>query len=83
MHRHAIDTPRRNVMTTNEGTVDRSIRAVLGVVAAVGAVVVGIGTAPGIVLLVLAAILLVTAAVGFCPLYRVFGISTCRVPASH
>jgi hypothetical protein len=83
MHRHAIDTPRRNVMTTNEGTADRSIRALLGVVAVVAAVVVGIGSLPGIVLLVLAGILLVTAAVGFCPLYRVFGISTCRVPASR
>ena len=40
-------------MTKNVGTIDRIIRAVLGVVAAVGAVVVGIGTAPGIVLLVL------------------------------
>jgi hypothetical protein len=70
-------------MTINEGTADRSIRAVLGVVAAVGAVVVGIGSALGIVLLALAGILLVTAAVGFCPLYRVFGISTCRVPTAH
>lgn len=70
-------------MITNEGTADRSIRALLGVVAAVAAVVVGIGSLPGIVLLVLAGILLVTAAVGFCPLYRVFGISTCRVPAGN
>ncbi len=70
-------------MITNEGTADRSIRALLGVVAVVAAVLVGIGSLPGIVLLVLAGILLVTAAVGFCPLYRVFGISTCRVPASH
>ena len=70
-------------MTINEGTADRSIRALLGIVAAVGAIVVGVGSAPGIVLLALAGILLVTAAVGFCPLYRVLGISTCRVPASH
>jgi hypothetical protein len=70
-------------MITNEGTADRSIRALLGVVAAVGAVLVGIGSAPGIGLLVLAGILLVTAAVGFCPLYRVVGISTCRVPANN
>jgi hypothetical protein len=70
-------------MTTNEGTVDRSIRALLGVVAAVGAALVGLGSVPGIVLLVVAGILLVTAAVGFCPLYRVLGISTCRVPAGR
>lgn len=70
-------------MTLNEGAADRSIRALLGVVAAVGAVVVGMGSAPGVGLLVLAGVLLVTAAVGFCPLYRVLGISTRRVPASH
>ncbi len=70
-------------MTTNEGTVDRSIRALLGVVAIVGAALIGVGSAPGIVLLAVAGILLVTAAVGFCPLYRVFGVSTCRVPAGR
>lgn len=70
-------------MTTNEGTVDRSIRLVLGVAAAAAAVLVGIGSVPGIALLAVAGILLVTAAVGFCPLYRVFGISTCRVPAGR
>lgn len=67
-------------MTTNEGTVDRIIRAVLGVAALIGAVSVGIGTVAGIVMLVLGGILVVTAAVGFCPLYRVLGISTCPVP---
>lgn len=69
-------------MITNEGTADRSIRALLGFVAAVAGLAVGVGSLPGIVLLVLAGILLVTAAIGFCPLYRMFGISTCRVPAS-
>jgi len=38
--------------------------------------VVGIGSVLGIVLAVLAAILLVTAAVGFCPIYRIIGIRT-------
>ena len=70
-------------MTTNESTVDRSIRAMLGVVAVVGAALVGLGSVPGIVLLVVAGILLGTAAAGFCPLYRVLGISTCRVPAGR
>lgn len=70
-------------MTKNEGTVDRSIRAILGVVAVVGAALVGLGSVPGIVLLAVAGILLATAAVGFCPLYRVFGVSTCRVPAGR
>ena len=42
----------------------------------------GVGTAWGIVLLVVAVVMVVTAAVGFCPLYRLFGISTCKVPNS-
>ena len=69
-------------MTTNEGTVDRSIRALLAAAAVVGAVIVGIGSVAGIVLLVVGAVMLVTAATGFCPLYRVLGISTCRVPVN-
>jgi hypothetical protein len=67
-------------MTTNEGTLDRIIRAVLGVAALVGALAIGISTAGGVALLVVGGILVVTAAVGFCPLYRVLGISTCPVP---
>ncbi len=70
-------------MTTNEGTVDRSIRVALAVAAVVGAVLVGASTVLGIVLLVVAGVLLLTAATGFCPLYRVLGISTCRVPANR
>lgn len=63
-------------MKTNESSTDRIIRAIVGVAALVGALVVGIGSIGGIVLLVLGAVLVVTAAVGFCPLYRVLGLST-------
>jgi hypothetical protein len=70
-------------MHTNESTLDRAIRLVVAVAAAVLAFVTGAGSALGIVLLVVAAIMLVTAAVGFCPLYRVFGISTCKVPSNR
>lgn len=68
-------------MTTNESSTDRIIRAVAAVVAIVVAFVTGPSSVLGIVLLVVAAVLLVTAAVGFCPLYRIFGMSTCKVPA--
>jgi hypothetical protein len=66
-------------MKTNEGTVDRIIRAVVGVAALLGAFAMGSGSVAFVLLLVVGAILLVTAAVGFCPLYRVFGINTCPV----
>jgi hypothetical protein len=70
-------------MITNESTADRAIRVALAVAAVVGAVLVGAGSVLGIVLLVVAGVLAVTAATGFCPLYRVLGISTCRVPADR
>ncbi len=66
-------------MIHNEGVVDRGIRAVIAVAALVGALLIGIASVFGIILVVVAVIMAVTAAVGFCPLYRLFGVSTCRV----
>jgi hypothetical protein len=63
-------------MFTNESGLDRGLRAAAGVILAIAAVVVGIGSVLGIVLIALAAILLVTAAVGFCPIYRILGMRT-------
>lgn len=67
-------------MQTNESSADRIIRVIVAVVAFVGAFALGLSSVAGILLAVVGAIMLVTAAVGFCPLYRVFGISTCKVP---
>lgn len=68
-------------LMTNESLIDRIIRAGLGI----GLVVLllsGIVAAPLLyVAWVVAAIALVTAIVGFCPLYALFRISTKR--ASH
>lgn len=69
-------------MTINESRTDRVVRVALAVAAVLAALAVGAGSVLGIVLLAVAAVLLVTAAVGFCPLYRVFGLSTCPVPAA-
>ena len=66
-------------MSRNESGLDRIIRVVIAIAAVIGASAVGFGTAGAWILLVVAAILLVTAATGFCPLHRVFGLSTCRV----
>jgi len=64
-------------MKRNESTIDRVTRVVLG------AVLAGVGLSAGgtvaVVLYVLAAVMLVTAAVGFCPLYRLLGIDTCNL----
>jgi hypothetical protein len=67
----------------NESTTDRGIRLLIAVGAAALAFVVGAGTVGGLALLAVGTIMLVTAAVGFCPLYRLFGISTYKVPAGR
>jgi uncharacterized membrane protein len=63
-------------MSRNESNLDRMIRVAVAAVAVVGALAVGASSVLGVVLAIVAAILVVTAAVGFCPLYRLLGIST-------
>lgn len=65
-------------MPQNMGTTDRFARLVIGAAALLGGLGVGVASAAGIVLLVVAAIMLVTSAVGFCPLYVPFRLSTRR-----
>lgn len=69
-------------MTQNIGPLDQGIRVVAAFGLALLALSLGFGTAIGIVLLVVAGVLAVTAATGFCPLYVPFGIST-RRPHRH
>lgn len=56
-------------MVINESRDDRIMRVVLGVVL-IGLGGVGLLSIPGV-------IALATGIIGFCPLYKVFGISTC------
>jgi len=60
---------------TNEGTIDRAARIVLGL-AILSLTQVGPATPLGYVGIVP----LATGLLGFCPLYRVLGINTCAVP---
>ena len=66
-------------MTANVGSTDKIVRVVLALAAFVFAFVTGIGSALGIVLLVVGVVLAATAVTGFCPIYRVLGMSTCPV----
>ena len=68
-------------MQHNVGTADRIVRLVVAAAAVIGAIAVGPGSVLGIILFIVAAVMAVTALVGFCPLYRVIGVNTCRVPA--
>jgi hypothetical protein len=64
-------------MTKNMNTLDRALRAfVAAPLLMIAALFVGAGTILGVVLLVLAAVMLATAAVGFCPLYALFHLNT-------
>lgn len=65
-------------MSANVGGLDRLVRIVIAVVAVIGAIALGFGSVWAWVLVVVAAILLVTSVVGFCPLYRLIGASTRR-----
>jgi len=56
-------------MTINESTDDRVMRVIAGVVL-VGLGGVGLLSIPGV-------ILIATGIVGFCPLYKILGVSTC------
>ncbi len=71
-------------MHPNMSNLDRAIRAGIAVAALVAAIVVGAGSAGGIVLLVVTALMGVTAAVGFCPIYALFHFdSHGRRPLPH
>lgn len=66
-------------MKTNEGTSDRLLRIVLALVLAGLTFATPMAEITTWVLWAIAAILVLTALVGFCPLYAVFGIDTCPV----
>lgn len=60
---------------TNAGTLDRTIRIALGI-ALIALAFVGPRSPFGFI----GVVPLLTGLVGFCPLYRLFGLSTCPVP---
>ncbi|MBA4258293.1 MAG: DUF2892 domain-containing protein [Chitinophaga sp.] len=64
-------------MKKNMGSIDKTIRILIAAVVAglyYGNIISG---TLGIVLLVLAGVFVLTSLVSFCPLYTLFGISTC------
>ena len=65
-------------MKRNESNQDRGIRAVVGIIA----LLIGLFAVAGFLralLIIVGLVLVITAAVGFCPLYRLLGINTCKV----
>ena len=70
-------------MTVNVGSIDRVLRIVLGLVLIALPFVSGMalfasGTAT-VIAVVVGLVLIGTSAIRFCPLYRIFGIRTCKI----
>lgn len=65
-------------MKKNMGNADKIIRILIAAGIAIAYFTHFITGTLGIVLLILAAVFLLTSFVGFCPLYAPFGISTCK-----
>ena len=72
-------------MTRNMSNLDRGLRTfVVAPAAVIAAVLVGAGSVGGVLLFVLAAVMLATSAVGFCPLYTLLHVNTSgRRPLAH
>ena len=66
------------MMKHNVGTIDRVVRIVVGVALSVTAWLTPMAIAFQVTAFIVAAILIITALVGFCPAYAVFGVSTCK-----
>ncbi len=65
-------------LAKNMGTADRIIRLILAAIFVVLYVLGYVSGTLGLVLLILAAIFVLTSIFSFCPLYTLFGISTCK-----
>ena len=64
-------------MKKNMGTADRIIRVIIAAIIAVLYFTGIIPGTPGVILLVLAVVFVLTSLISFCPLYAPFGLSTC------
>lgn len=69
-------------MLTNQGTLDRVLRTVLGLILIVLPLATSMALFGNPLLywgaLIIGAVLMITAVTGFCPAYRLLGIRTCR-----
>ncbi len=71
-------------MSSNMNNLDRGLRLLVAPAAIVIAVLAGPGSLAGIVLFALAAVMLATSAIGFCPLYALLHRNTRgRRPLPH
>ena len=70
-------------MKINMGALDRTIRVIIAATAITLYFTNIVSATLGIVLMIVAGIFLLTSLFSFCPLYALFGISTCKVKPSE
>jgi hypothetical protein len=70
-------------MTSNVGKIDRMVRIIVGLLLIAAPFVTQIGmfqsTMGTAIAVIVGVVLIATSAMRFCPLYRIFGIKTCKV----
>lgn len=64
------------MFTQNESTMDRVVRAVLGIILIYAWYAPWVGGIVGILALIIGVVFLVTGVIGWCPLYTLFGMAT-------
>lgn len=67
-------------MKKNMGGIDKIIRLIVAITVAALYFTKTISGTLGIVLMVFAGVFVLTSIIGFCPLYTLFGINTCKIP---
>lgn len=65
-------------MEKTVGKTDKAIRIIIGIILLIIAFAFPVGTAWTVILIILGIIALITAISGFCPLYSLLGINTCK-----
>jgi hypothetical protein len=71
------------IMKKNVGNIDRAVRLLLAAVFITLFALGKIEGTLGIVLVVLGSVFALTSFIGFCPLYSLFGLSTCPVKKTN
>jgi hypothetical protein len=70
-------------MKKNMGSIDKIIRIVVALLIIVLFFAKILNGTVAIILLVISLIFILTSIVGFCPLYRIFGLTTCKTKATN
>ncbi|ROL60454.1 DUF2892 domain-containing protein [Bacteroidetes/Chlorobi group bacterium ChocPot_Mid] len=70
-------------MKKNMGSIDKIIRIVVALLIIVLFFAKILSGTVAIILLVISLIFILTSIVGFCPLYRIFGLTTCKTKATN